>query len=610
MLLKIFSFNFDDSYFKFAAEIRNLVFVQEQSVSMELEYDGYDEEAKHYIVFIDDLPAATARYRIINESIKIERMAVKKQFRGKGIGHVLLKFILNDVKTFKKKIFLNAQATVTSFYEYNGFEITGNEFYEASIKHFKMNFIKKFFIIIILFFSFSSYAQNKIIAVSNDGEYIAIAREPCKINDTILIKDSTSYNLNSIILFSTSIDIYMPSTGKHVQNIKLKTENQTNIKSAFFSINKYTFCVNNNGKYHLWNIPSAKKLKAVIADTLILSNRANSFFSLSDNIITKQSYFYNTKILYKCPENTDIIKIGITSDDKFLLAKTKSKWIYIWELKIKNTEPKKIFGDDFSVDNNKNFFISKYYKGKTTITKYNSKNNSIEFEKEKTIRSHRFIKPGKIFKRKIINQESGFSPNGNYYVYTSKKLFSKRITIVNLLTGVKIFETKKRYRKYKKSKQYFFSDSICLLQTNQNEIAFFDLNETRIIDNNVVLNNNDILQLLKYKPIVQIVTDSNYYFVKNAVKQQNYLPLNTIKSDTIVLKLDKPIIKQRKIKKQFYNSDLDTMAYISIEKLIHISENKDSTIMLLPKSIQITDDYTGLQFYIVDEKNTLFVVEP
>ena len=142
MLIEIFSFNYQDSYFKFATEIRTLVFVEEQSVPEEIEYDGYDDEAKHYIVFIDGLPAATARYRVVNEAIKIERMAVKKQFRGKGIGHVLLKFILNDVKIFKKKIFLNAQAAVTSFYEYNGFKITGNDFYEANIKHFKMEYNK------------------------------------------------------------------------------------------------------------------------------------------------------------------------------------------------------------------------------------------------------------------------------------------------------------------------------------------------------------------------------------------------------------------------------------------------------------------------------------
>jgi len=142
MIIQIHSFSDQDKLFKEAMKIRFKVFVEEQNVDKNLEYDGLDFEAIHFIIIVDDKPIATARYRETEEGIKIERMAVLKEYRNSAYGHLLLRHILNDVKPAKQKIYLSAQETAVNFYKTKGFKIEGKEFYEANIKHYKMTYLK------------------------------------------------------------------------------------------------------------------------------------------------------------------------------------------------------------------------------------------------------------------------------------------------------------------------------------------------------------------------------------------------------------------------------------------------------------------------------------
>lgn len=123
---------------KQAFDIRTHVFVIEQKVENELEYDEFDESADHYLCYCNDIPAGTSRRRVTDEGIKLERLAVLKEYRGKGIGGELMQQMMNDVLPTEKKIYLNAQADVTDVYKKYGFRIVGTMFYEAGIRHYKM----------------------------------------------------------------------------------------------------------------------------------------------------------------------------------------------------------------------------------------------------------------------------------------------------------------------------------------------------------------------------------------------------------------------------------------------------------------------------------------
>ena len=67
----------DEEELRGALEVRRQVFIQEQCVSQNLEYDGYDEEALHMVVKDRERVIGTARVRFpTTNQAKIERMAV------------------------------------------------------------------------------------------------------------------------------------------------------------------------------------------------------------------------------------------------------------------------------------------------------------------------------------------------------------------------------------------------------------------------------------------------------------------------------------------------------------------------------------------------------
>lgn len=132
-----FSFN-NEQFFQLALKIRTRVFVEEQNVDKAIEFDGLDQNARHYLAYYDEQPAGTARYRKVANGIKLERFAVSRPMRGKGIGEELVKTVLQDVLPLKSRIFLHAQEPVIGFYQKFGFQTIGNRFYEANIPHFTM----------------------------------------------------------------------------------------------------------------------------------------------------------------------------------------------------------------------------------------------------------------------------------------------------------------------------------------------------------------------------------------------------------------------------------------------------------------------------------------
>src|SRR5262245_19964935 len=74
--------------------IRRTVFVEEQAVPAELEMDGRDAEAEHFLARVGTLPVATARARRTPKGWKVERVAVLAEQRKLGVGSVLVRHVL------------------------------------------------------------------------------------------------------------------------------------------------------------------------------------------------------------------------------------------------------------------------------------------------------------------------------------------------------------------------------------------------------------------------------------------------------------------------------------------------------------------------------------
>jgi len=129
-----------DRELKGAFEVRRRVFIEEQGISEGLELDGHDEEALHMVVADEGRVIGTDRVLFpATGQAKIERMAVLKPFRRRGIGRRIISFLEEELsKQQVEQVDLHAQWPVVAFYRSCGFEETGSPFWEAGIKHIKM----------------------------------------------------------------------------------------------------------------------------------------------------------------------------------------------------------------------------------------------------------------------------------------------------------------------------------------------------------------------------------------------------------------------------------------------------------------------------------------
>ena len=120
-------------------QIRIKVFQEEQGVPPELEFDGSDEEATHFIAYIDDEAVGTARIREIERNIiKIERLAVLPQARKQGVGKHLMLSALETAGQNNTMAIVHAQEYIAQLYQQLGFKTVGEKFSEAGIAHVKM----------------------------------------------------------------------------------------------------------------------------------------------------------------------------------------------------------------------------------------------------------------------------------------------------------------------------------------------------------------------------------------------------------------------------------------------------------------------------------------
>ncbi|MDR2835674.1 MAG: GNAT family N-acetyltransferase [Bacteroidales bacterium] len=132
--------NIKSSIYLDAIAIRHKVFVEEQQVSPEIEIDKNEALCIHFVLYNDE-NTAIATARLLPDSEKenfatLQRMAVLKEFRGKGYG----RDVIVEIETFAKlnnisEIVLHAQLSAKNFYTKMRYISFGDEFEEAHIKH-------------------------------------------------------------------------------------------------------------------------------------------------------------------------------------------------------------------------------------------------------------------------------------------------------------------------------------------------------------------------------------------------------------------------------------------------------------------------------------------
>ena len=123
-----------------AFDIRRQAFVRERGIAEDLVFDNNDRDALHLVVRDGKRAIGTARVRFLgNNQAKLERMAVARAFRHKGIGRGIIDFLDEELRGKQvQQVVIHAQVGAVEFYKSCGFEESGSPFREAGMKHIKM----------------------------------------------------------------------------------------------------------------------------------------------------------------------------------------------------------------------------------------------------------------------------------------------------------------------------------------------------------------------------------------------------------------------------------------------------------------------------------------
>ena len=122
-----------------ALRLRERVFCEEQGVAPDAERDGRDAEAVHVVALEEEALVGTCRLLVEGETVRLGRMAVAAEARGKGIGRAVLAAAEGCAREVgARRVRLHAQAAVRGLYERAGYEARGGPFVEEGIEHVAM----------------------------------------------------------------------------------------------------------------------------------------------------------------------------------------------------------------------------------------------------------------------------------------------------------------------------------------------------------------------------------------------------------------------------------------------------------------------------------------
>ncbi|MEJ2004165.1 MAG: GNAT family N-acetyltransferase [Cyclobacteriaceae bacterium] len=125
-----------------AFAVREKVYIEEQQIDREDEFDEFEPVSRHFIALSGDQAIGAARWRYTDEGVKLERFAVLPEFRKRGIASELVRSVIEDIRKHAgfngQKLYLNAQLSAMPLYAKFGFLPAGNRFLECDIEHQRM----------------------------------------------------------------------------------------------------------------------------------------------------------------------------------------------------------------------------------------------------------------------------------------------------------------------------------------------------------------------------------------------------------------------------------------------------------------------------------------
>ena len=116
--------------------LRREVFVGEQHVPEDIEYDSYDPAATHLVALRDGDVVGVMRIVFLPEHAKFGRVAVRRSARGKGIASAMMRAAMDLAKAQgEARFYLTSQLDKVPLYEKLGFLAYGDIFTEGGMPH-------------------------------------------------------------------------------------------------------------------------------------------------------------------------------------------------------------------------------------------------------------------------------------------------------------------------------------------------------------------------------------------------------------------------------------------------------------------------------------------
>jgi predicted GNAT family N-acyltransferase len=138
LLVRVADFTAD---FANLRQVRETVFIDEQRVPRELEFDDRDALCLHVLAFDGDAPVGTGRLDL-DYGGKVGRVAVVATHRRFGVGTAVMNALHAAARERKQSsVWCNAQLTAVPFYERLGYVSSGPVFVEAGIDHLRMDYV-------------------------------------------------------------------------------------------------------------------------------------------------------------------------------------------------------------------------------------------------------------------------------------------------------------------------------------------------------------------------------------------------------------------------------------------------------------------------------------
>tara|TARA_B100000029_G_C17415149_1_gene902193 strand:+ start:575 stop:1000 length:426 start_codon:yes stop_codon:yes gene_type:complete len=140
--LKIIQVGFSDNEFFTIKNIRKTVFSDEMGISESELFDKFDETSDHFLFLDQNCVIGSVRLRQIENTVKLERMAIYTEFRNQNFGYNAIRQIIDHCRERKiEKIILDSIYDVKDFYKKCGFTEVSQIFDRAGLPHITMELL-------------------------------------------------------------------------------------------------------------------------------------------------------------------------------------------------------------------------------------------------------------------------------------------------------------------------------------------------------------------------------------------------------------------------------------------------------------------------------------